>query len=1312
MQILLLLLLFMPLQEPPANPEQKPAASADPAASEAKAAPEGAPKEGEAAAAEKAAAPEGQADAKAEKEPKAAAPAEAKAPAEAEAVAAEGAEKAEPVAVRDDLVPIDPDDGRVHFFDPDIRLGSIIAHDIPITQLLREVSREKKVNLAVDNAVTDSVTLDLARADTTLNELLNILVHLFPITCERVGGFVYIRPSDDAVNRPTQNEIVFNQNNEEISFNLTGMRLEDFARDLIEITGKNVLFPREAASPDTIIKGYQARLPFVKGLSTLLDANGLGLREEEGIYYIGLIQGVRLRGDLIDIWFESAPLKDVLHKLADISAFQIMLVDKLEGEVSIDVKGVTIDQLLKLLSGSAKFSYNYQDGVYLVGKNNSSLLFETVTVAFDQIHAEIVQGMLPQPMTEGVTVVLLKELNSLLFSGERTKVRVLESIARNLDRRVAQVLLEVIMVRYDVNDTLNIGVTATAGDGSELFPNINLGFDGYRDEHGSYKITKLPSSFSLMLNALQKKGKAKVITKPHIATLSGNQAELKIGTNLYYRLNSEELVGNDNPRVRTAQKIDSVEALTSLKITPWVMGQDLLTVDITSTFNSFGGAVVDNVPPSKSINSITSTVRLRDGETIILGGLIIDEQSLTHEGVPFLSRVPLLGALFRNKDKATTLNETVIYITPHIYYGDEGSEEFIADKSVLDYRLQKKWRHIPKKRKTRQHRLKKTPDTMQQVLPHENPQRSNQKVRYIMASERRVGDARAAKEKTPITVAKTDKKKNKKKAIETRVAKSEPPSMKVAPAPPTESLTPGTGQTGIGGRWLAMTRATGAATQWHKTVLPANSRWAIMLGEIDKTRAPGMLDPTALQADNERRNGTVHSAPTGQDSMPGRWRVLFNTVATEPKKAPEPKRSVAGQPAGPPDPDTDDRSTPPPVLQNRSPSSRTPGALETDQMLARSEIAPLTLPPREPLKKPQASRTHDPVQTREHTRVLAEMVARQEHLAEHRALDPAARHDRFIAMSQAETGEVLPRQEVKPVTPIHPELDRAEEAAVPQVSTNQLQPGPELQMMTASTKTEEVPSIQSIPSIPPGRAELDHLAVAVPDLPAAVPPPVFETAVAEADSQTGEPVLTLLVLDQEHFAHLKKEGQQAETSEAETLPEQPVEPAPEPETRAMPAQSANAIDRVADVVPVPDTSVVRFNESRYPAPEPLPMPEPLPADDWEVQEDDPYKLMSDAVIEELRAVEARYAIAYLMLCKDHSLERYFETHAEYGLKILPKKINEQDCYIFIWGAYDSAMDARDGMRRFPKDLRIPGERPWIINLKKHLNPPSDKETTP
>jgi type IV pilus assembly protein PilQ len=172
----------------------------------------------------------------------------------------------------------------------------------------------------------------------------------------------------------------------------------------------------------------------------------------------------------------------------------------------------------------------------------------------------------------------------------------------------------------------------------------------------------LTKEFQAEIKALEEKKQAWVRAKPRIATVSGQQASIFVGRQRYL---SEPVTvsGGDEGYGRTLNFID---AGISLSMTPWTGGDGEIIVEVEPEISVMSAPDPFTGLPEKSTRRADTIVRVRDGDTIIIGGLIQDELQLTKTKIPILGDLPLLGPLFRSVNKNQVKTELVIFITPHI----------------------------------------------------------------------------------------------------------------------------------------------------------------------------------------------------------------------------------------------------------------------------------------------------------------------------------------------------------------------------------------------------------------------------------------------------------------------------------------------------------------------------------------------------------------------------------------------------------------------------------------------------------------------
>jgi type IV pilus assembly protein PilQ len=276
----------------------------------------------------------------------------------------------------------------------------------------------------------------------------------------------------------------------------------------------------------------------------------------------------------------------------------------------------------------------------------------------------------------------------------------LEAFLKEVDVPVAQVLFEVLVVDYNTTDRAELGITANdfGGDsgrpGQTYFPFIDINQTGAESNAtlrslerrlGFGNLGTLSDNFFIRLRALVSEGKANIRSQPQIASLNGNPASIKVGTTQYFLLKSETIYNNNNsnPTTQTSERFEKIEADLSLEVIPFVSPNRDLIVEVKPQFNTPVGSFDPDTPPTINRRELRSLVRLRDGETIVLGGLVETSETASIEKVPILGSIPILGLLFQNRTKTARQSDLIIYITPHVYYGSEGSVN-------LDEELKKK----------------------------------------------------------------------------------------------------------------------------------------------------------------------------------------------------------------------------------------------------------------------------------------------------------------------------------------------------------------------------------------------------------------------------------------------------------------------------------------------------------------------------------------------------------------------------------------------------------------------------------------------
>jgi general secretion pathway protein D len=205
----------------------------------------------------------------------------------------------------------------------------------------------------------------------------------------------------------------------------------------------------------------------------------------------------------------------------------------------------------------------------------------------------------------------------------------------------------------------------------------------------SYKTVTAGGDLSLVLEALKTIGDTKVISNPQISVEDGPEAEIKVVRDQPYRLLQYES-GSTNV---IAVNYQFVEIGVVLKVTAKINDEKFITVDIKATISDLvdwydyspGNEGLVGIPVVKKSEAST-TVSVKDGVTIIIGGMIKEEKRKTEAGIPILRSIPLVGRLFRSTVERKKRIETIVFLTPRIITGEEQFLQISKTKKQLKLR--------------------------------------------------------------------------------------------------------------------------------------------------------------------------------------------------------------------------------------------------------------------------------------------------------------------------------------------------------------------------------------------------------------------------------------------------------------------------------------------------------------------------------------------------------------------------------------------------------------------------------------------------
>jgi len=292
--------------------------------------------------------------------------------------------------------------------------------------------------------------------------------------------------------------------------------------------------------------------------------------------------------------------------------------------------------------------------------------------------SEKINTMLQETLTKGVGVIKFDpRTNKIVVIDYPNVIAQVEQIIQALDSKTRQVLIEAKIIQVTLNDEYQMGIDweymLRKNTDLKVF-NISRAYDtsGSRVKIGA-TVPESKGDYQFILDMLKTFGDTKTLSTPRIIATSGQEAKILVGSKEVYVSNTV-LQGDTTKTV--AENINFVDVGVKLYVTPTVNKDGFISMKIrpevsaaTRSFEKQDGTKVPIVETSEAETSVL----VKDGVTIILGGLIKNEVTKTVNRVPLLGDIPFLGSLFRHSTSQTKKNELVIFLTPRIISGSENN---------------------------------------------------------------------------------------------------------------------------------------------------------------------------------------------------------------------------------------------------------------------------------------------------------------------------------------------------------------------------------------------------------------------------------------------------------------------------------------------------------------------------------------------------------------------------------------------------------------------------------------------------------------
>ncbi len=413
----------------------------------------------------------------------------------------------------------------------------------------------------------------------------------------------------------------------------------------------------------------------------------------------------RYIGRRISLDFQQAEIGNVLRLIAEVSGFNMVVGEGIKSKVTMKLVSVPWDQALDMIlkmNGLGKIRQGNiiwidslanlakQQNEEAQAKDAKAKAEELVDRVFyvRNLQASELMTALRQYLSPRGLMQVSQGSNALIVRDTESKMSVMKQLVDGLDLEVPQVQIEARIVQADTTYSRSLGVQWGMQNVNPLgapqgVANFKTGTDGTFGHQTSNYLVNLPAAVAglssipgagftfgrtdgggalldVRLSAGEMLGLTKVIAAPKVTTLDKREAKISQGESIPYQTTS--LQGTQTTFVDANLELNVTPQITSRD--PKEVGKQIM-LKVRATRNAVS-AHSNPAGPSIDRKETNTQVIIRDGETMVIGGVFIDSQSNSSGGIPYLSRVPVLGWLFKNKTESVSKNELLIFLTPSI----------------------------------------------------------------------------------------------------------------------------------------------------------------------------------------------------------------------------------------------------------------------------------------------------------------------------------------------------------------------------------------------------------------------------------------------------------------------------------------------------------------------------------------------------------------------------------------------------------------------------------------------------------------------
>lgn len=348
------------------------------------------------------------------------------------------------------------------------------------------------------------------------------------------------------------------------------------------------------------------------------------------------------------------PLVDALRALGYKSGKNVIINGDLKGTVAMSMGDTDFESAIKALSLTHNFSYEYMDNNVLIAPQKS--MNSVATFKLKHLEPDVAAKQMGL-LVEDDNVVVNNDLHSITVMGSTAQLSRVQQEIELLDKAQHQVNIKATFIELSKGKTRDLGLSYSSDPWSK--DTSQSGYNGF--------------VFGVTGAHEETLSKGNVLARPNVTTFDGKPAKIMMGDKVPVFTSSSDSTDTDADTTMTVEYKDvgiQLDVLARIN----EIDKESITMVIKPSVSTITEWVEsgNNKAPQISERSAETTLRVKSGETILLGGLLKEEEIKNIKQIPLLSKIPLLGELFKSRSLEKSQSEIVVAITPTIIYDEDG----------------------------------------------------------------------------------------------------------------------------------------------------------------------------------------------------------------------------------------------------------------------------------------------------------------------------------------------------------------------------------------------------------------------------------------------------------------------------------------------------------------------------------------------------------------------------------------------------------------------------------------------------------------